>query len=148
MDRLNRDGHTDSEAWKRTHFIQSIRVRHGVSRLSGIEFAVRAFAERSIIEGKRKTLGLRLGELALAFARWQHPADVILRAAKKIRKDSAKTSALGDGTHGELQLIVKRTRNESARWRAIYNTLAHESESWPVVDTQEDVGLCRNSTSG
>jgi|GEM_PF-5597845 len=137
---LNQRGFSDAEAWNRTQFIQSPRVRHGVSRLSGVELAVRAFAERSIIEGKRKTLGRRLGELALALARGQHSPDIILRAARKIRKDNSKSSALGDGTHGELQRIITRTRTEPARWRAIYNVLAHESESWPVVDTARGRG--------
>jgi hypothetical protein len=141
FDRMNALGIGDAEAWERIRFIQPDSKRVNGSKVSGPELAIRAYAERSVLEGKRKSLGRYIGELALALARGERQADDVLREAITIRADGFLEA---DASLAKLRKAVKSARNETTRWRAAYNILAFDAEAWPLPDTaraRRDGGL-------
>ena len=146
FEKAEAEGKAVGETWPTIRLWQRRSTRQGASLLSGLELAIRAYAERTILEDRRRMLGIALGRIALQVARGETDARAAVQEAGEWRGDDhlgewedrggkALEFVAGEGAIGGLRSVVGAARGEASKWRAAYNTLAWEADVWPSPDT-------------
>lgn len=107
---------------------RSTRKRH--SKTPAVVEAIALFAERKIVDGRRKMLGMLVAGLALDLAREKiKPSEALEEFRRRERVDAASSAS-------ELRGTLAALRSESAKWKAAYCLLAKDADIWPLPDTR------------